>query len=53
MQAMKELSNAAWVHRLTKCSWFNRLKVYLSYDGAQTFDIFILAVVLISVCWLT
>ena len=44
MQAVKELSNAAWVDRLTKCSLFN----CLSYDGAQTFDIFILAVVLIS-----
>ena len=22
MQAVKELSNAAWVHRLTICSWF-------------------------------
>ena len=44
MQAVKELSNAAWVHKLTKCYWFNCPNVYLSYYGDKTFDIFIQAV---------
>ena len=27
IQVVKKLSNAAWVCRLTKCSWFNDLKI--------------------------
>ena len=55
MQAVKEISIAAWVHKQTKCSQIFLVQLpeeTFHVDGAQTIDIFILwAVVLISVCW--
>ena len=50
MHAVKGLSNAAWVQANKRFLVQLPEDIFL-YDVAQTFDIFILAVVLIFVCW--